>query len=115
MLPCGKPPFALMIMDAGYRATVRRTGRAEFRADHAIGTRSQQDRRQIKAGRATSEAGLMTRQAHRFRLTDEPTACSKAATKDARLKQYGERRMKLYDSIGPNPRIVRMFMAEKGI
>ena len=23
--------------------------------------------------------------------------------------------MKLYDSIGPNPRIVRMFMAEKGI
>ena len=23
--------------------------------------------------------------------------------------------MKLYDSVGPNPRIVRMFMAEKGI
>ena len=23
--------------------------------------------------------------------------------------------MKLYNSIGPNPRIVRMFMAEKGI
>ena len=23
--------------------------------------------------------------------------------------------MKLYDSIGPNPRIVRIFMAEKGI
>ena len=23
--------------------------------------------------------------------------------------------MKLYDSIGPNPHIVRMFMAEKGI
>ena len=23
--------------------------------------------------------------------------------------------MKLYDAIGPNPRIVRMFMAEKGI
>jgi glutathione S-transferase len=23
--------------------------------------------------------------------------------------------MKLYDSIGPNPRVVRMFMAEKGI
>src|ERR1700755_2364816 len=27
----------------------------------------------------------------------------------------GERAMKLYDSIGPNPRIVRIFMAEKGI
>jgi glutathione S-transferase len=26
-----------------------------------------------------------------------------------------KRTMKLYDSIGPNPRIVRMFMAEKGI
>ena len=23
--------------------------------------------------------------------------------------------MKLYDSVGPNPRVVRMFMAEKGI
>ncbi len=23
--------------------------------------------------------------------------------------------MKLYNSIGPNPRVVRMFMAEKGI
>jgi glutathione S-transferase len=27
----------------------------------------------------------------------------------------GSETMKLYDSIGPNPRIVRMFMAEKGI
>jgi glutathione S-transferase len=27
----------------------------------------------------------------------------------------GDQFMKLYDSIGPNPRIVRMFMAEKGI
>src|SRR6478752_7458074 len=26
-----------------------------------------------------------------------------------------ENTMKLYDSVGPNPRIVRMFMAEKGI
>jgi glutathione S-transferase len=26
-----------------------------------------------------------------------------------------KRRMKLYESIGPNPRVVRMFMAEKGI
>ncbi len=23
--------------------------------------------------------------------------------------------MKLYDSVGPNPRMVRMFMAEKGV
>src|SRR5215475_15796059 len=30
------------------------------------------------------------------------------------LRQMG-RDMKLYDSIGPNPHIVRMFMAEKGI
>src|SRR6201991_4007191 len=30
-------------------------------------------------------------------------------------KTLGEPAMKLYDSIGPNPRIVRMFMAEKGI
>jgi glutathione S-transferase len=30
------------------------------------------------------------------------------------LKQ-GDNAMKLYDSIGPNPRIVRIFMAEKGI
>src|SRR6185437_4322490 len=30
--------------------------------------------------------------------------------------QNGEKHnMKLYDSIGPNPRIVRVFMAEKGI
>lgn len=27
----------------------------------------------------------------------------------------GERRMKLYDSVGPNPHVVRMFIAEKGI
>jgi glutathione S-transferase len=27
----------------------------------------------------------------------------------------GDSAMKLYDSVGPNPRIVRMFMAEKGI
>jgi glutathione S-transferase len=26
-----------------------------------------------------------------------------------------ENTMKLYDSVGPNPRVVRMFMAEKGI
>jgi glutathione S-transferase len=32
-----------------------------------------------------------------------------------RSNNRGERIMKLYDSIGPNPRIVRMFMAEKGI
>src|SRR6202041_1150819 len=30
-------------------------------------------------------------------------------------KILGGSAMKLYDSIGPNPRIVRMFMAEKGI
>src|SRR4029077_7240467 len=48
------------------------------------------------------------------RLTNLPPACLKAAT--TRLRQQdGERRMKLYDSLGPNPRIVRMFMAEKGI
>jgi glutathione S-transferase len=29
--------------------------------------------------------------------------------------EMGETTVKLYDSIGPNPRIVRMFMAEKGI
>ncbi len=27
----------------------------------------------------------------------------------------GEKRMKLYQSIGPNPRVVKMFMAEKGL
>src|SRR5260221_3912439 len=38
----------------------------------------------------------------------------KGSNNDADKKQR-ERRMKLYDSVGPNPRIVRMFMAEKGI
>src|ERR1700732_4515620 len=31
------------------------------------------------------------------------------------MKNGEKRTMNLYDSIGPNPRIVRMFMAEKGI
>ena len=30
-------------------------------------------------------------------------------------KPWRESTMKLYDSVGPNPRVVRMFMAEKGI
>jgi glutathione S-transferase len=35
----------------------------------------------------------------------------------ARVKRTGEEetQMKLYDSIGPNPRVVKMFIAEKGI
>src|SRR6195952_5914448 len=42
-------------------------------------------------------------------------ACSKAAN-TAHAKGNGrERTMKLYDSVGPNPHVVRMFMAEKGI
>jgi glutathione S-transferase len=45
-------------------------------------------------------------------LTDGPAVCSKASNND---KKTGEQTVKLYDSIGPNPRIVRMFMAEKGI
>jgi glutathione S-transferase len=38
----------------------------------------------------------------------------KSIKKNADIKM-GEHFMKLYDSIGPNPHIVRMFMAEKGI
>jgi glutathione S-transferase len=35
----------------------------------------------------------------------------------ARVKRTGEEetQMKLYDSVGPNPRVVKMFIAEKGI
>jgi glutathione S-transferase len=47
-------------------------------------------------------------------LTNGPAVCSKAGNKDAEMK-LGKAVVKLYDSIGPNPRIVRMFMAEKGI
>src|ERR1035437_3674694 len=46
--------------------------------------------------------------------TNGPAVCSKSIKNDACAKN-GEQTMKLYDSIGPNPRIVRMFMAEKGI
>jgi glutathione S-transferase len=44
-------------------------------------------------------------------LTDRPAVCSKASHNDKNREQT----VKLYDSIGPNPRIVRMFIAEKGI
>src|SRR6266699_7136686 len=48
-------------------------------------------------------------------LTNGLAACSKVATTIAGIRNFQEGRMKLYDSVGPNPRIVRMFMAEKGI
>ena len=44
-----------------------------------------------------------------------PGGLLKSGNDNAAMK-IGERQaMKLYDSIGPNPHIVRMFMAEKGI
>jgi hypothetical protein len=49
------------------------------------------------------------------RLTNDSTVCSKAVDEDPENNLWGKQTMKLYDSIGPNPRIVRMFMAEKGI
>jgi glutathione S-transferase len=48
-------------------------------------------------------------------LTTDAAVCSKPGDKPAESENLGETVMKLYDSIGPNPRIVRMFMAEKGI
>jgi len=50
-------------------------------------------------------------------LTTAGAACSNSRAEMPRYiqEQRQGRRMKLYDSIGPNPRIVRMFMAEKGI
>src|SRR3982074_1386340 len=83
-----------------HRATVRRARCAvEFRTDHAVGARPQQARRRLSTF---------------IRLTNGPAVCSKAG--NVALKTtLGEQTMKLYDSIGPNPRIVRMFMAEKGI
>jgi hypothetical protein len=40
-------------------------------------------------------------------------ACSTVPNNTTRKKEG--QHMKFYDSVGPNPRIVRMFMAEKGI
>jgi glutathione S-transferase len=47
---------------------------------------------------------------------DKPTCgLFKSINNNAGANTGREPSMKLYDSIGPNPRIVRMFMAEKGI
>src|ERR1051325_5721777 len=47
-------------------------------------------------------------------LTNARRACSSNPTKTHQV-QGRDAAMKLYDSVGPNPRVVRMFMAEKGI
>jgi glutathione S-transferase len=49
------------------------------------------------------------------RFDKEPCCLFKGSNKHAEMKNGEKRTMKLYDSVGPNPRIVRMFMAEKGI
>ena len=95
---CADRNPALARAVVGHRPTVRRAGCAiELRADHAIGARPQQARRRLGISRAG--------------LTNRPPVCSIAS----RRKNMRENAVKLYDSIGPNPRIVRMFMAEKGI
>src|SRR3954453_5234876 len=40
---------------------------------------------------------------------------ARCSTTVSHNEEEGEEQMKLYDSIGPNPRVVRMFLAEKGI
>src|SRR5260370_31053445 len=57
----------------------------------------------------------MARQAHWAAFDKRLCGLFKGSNKPARTKNGEKRTMKLYDSIGPNPRIVRMFMAEKGI
>jgi glutathione S-transferase len=48
-------------------------------------------------------------------LTNGAVACSTFPNNTAQRNIGRDSIMKLYDSVGPNPRVVRMFMAEKGI
>src|SRR6202011_2741585 len=62
--------------------------------------------------RCATSTSWTTHEARFVGLTNGHAVYTKAGNNA--LRTTGET-MKLYDSIGPNPRIVRMFMAEKGI
>src|SRR5437764_5536672 len=51
----------------------------------------------------------------RSRRRDPSRAWCRQRLRPNKRSQTGRRKMQLYNSIGPNPRAVRMFMAERGI
>src|ERR1700709_1729350 len=91
-----------------------------WRTPRNFSTRSMRARISSRScNRCATSTSSTTADAQPPGLTNGPAVCSKAATlqlkQDGQKQNRGANTMKLYDSVGPNPHLVRMFMAEKGI